>query len=395
MPSDARLRITRRRHKADHHAGRSHENGTAKFARLEMSYVWPILLGMYTGHGFAGDPAGRWTLFKSESFWQDEGTPALDIETGLPVQPEDCDASYWRSHGYGGTGKIVCLECWSGQVPGIESGTEVPLVFRESEERRAHFAHPPGMAHESVGEPGGTVWHLRAKRLLREWALDQADVSSVDVEWVTTDRLRRSDVRVLDQRGTTVALEAQQRLLTPSEWRARRSSYGSSGIRDYWFWPINIRKPDTTPDGLTSFAIDVEGRRFGLIVSLRSLRNSAAAVTFEWPPLVFKPLAALWAPIHDWRLLEGHLVTPQHLIDTWQLDERSEPSQPRIVPSKLHEPSRTRLERFAAPVNVGGAGLPRFTGRPPTPTKNMELRCSECRLPLDPILTTAGRHIGC
>lgn len=350
---------------------------------------------MHTGQGFSADPADRWTLFKSQSFWQEEGTPALDVETGLPARPEDRDAAYWRSHGYGGTGKIVCLECWSGQVPGVAAGTEIPLVFRESEDRRPHFAHPPGRAHDSLGAPGETAWHLGAKRLLREWALDQPDVSSVDVEWVTTDRSRRSDVRVLDQRGTIVALEAQQRLLAPSEWRARRSSYGSSGIRDYWFWPINIRKPDTTPDGLTSFAIDIESRRFGLIVSLWPPRNSAAAVMLEWPPLVYKPLAALWAPIHDWRLVDGQIVAPQHLIDTWLLAERTAPSQPRIVSNKLHDPIRTRRDWIAARVNVESARLPRVPGTRQSPTSSTTLCCSECGLPLDPTLKTAGRHIGC
>ena len=333
-----------------------------------------------------------WTLFGSTTGWLDEGTPGLDLRTGRPVLPDDHDEPYWREHGYGGTGQIVCLDCFAGLVSDVEAETRVPLIYRGPTDRRAHFAHPKGHAHESVGGPGESVWHLRAKRLLRDWAAAQESVVDAVLEWRTVDGDRRADVFVTTARNGGMALEAQQRTLPPLQWRARRGDYARQHVRDFWFWPTTVRRPDTTDDGRTCFAIDPDGARLGLIVNARRSAASGDRLEFRWPADRWLPMVALWAPASEWSIdSDGAVRPPEHL------EARTHAAAPlQLLGRPAHADRGTTRRTPPAATNratTSHYGYARATE--PRRTQAGVLSCDGCGERLDPLWHRMGRHPDC
>lgn len=170
---------------------------------------------------------------------QDLLVVALDLDTLEEVYCEPSQLGRLRAQGYSGSQRLVCALCYAGQE--APAGTEVPLVVRHrvGGARRAHFAHPPGLAPASGHRPE-SLWHLAAKHVIARWAERQPNVADVQVERWIVDRARRADVHVRTSDGADLVFEVQSSRLTDAEWSRRHRDYEELGVTDVWLW-----NPDT------------------------------------------------------------------------------------------------------------------------------------------------------
>jgi hypothetical protein len=167
----------------------------------------------------------------------------LDLASGREVTVVDeLDVPRWRRRGYGGDGTLVCLHCYDGSEGNRRL---VPLVARGRVAglRRAHFAHPPGMAPGPGEHHPESLWHGVGKQRLAAWARRQPGVSGAVVEAWTVDGRRRSDVRVCFDDGREVAFELQYNSMSDAQWLGRHADYQRLGIVDVWLWHLRVGVP--------------------------------------------------------------------------------------------------------------------------------------------------------
>ena len=174
---------------------------------------------------------------------------ALDLTTGQEIGTiGESDVPGLRRRGYQGDETVVCLYCYTG-ADGLPSRV-VPVVAkgRVAGQRRARFAHPPGMAVRHGQYYPETVWHASGKQRLAEWARHQPGVERAVVEAWTVDGTRRSDVQVLLCTGRRLALELQSRWITDDEWLSRHEDYRRHAITDVWLWHPRVGVPGIVPE---------------------------------------------------------------------------------------------------------------------------------------------------
>ena len=125
-----------------------------------------------------------------------------------------------------------------------------------------------GEAPDGMGRHGETAEHLRGKKLIVDWALDQHYVLEPSVEeevWVPGVRLR-SDVTATLVSGRQLAFEVQRKPLDRKDWDRRHGGYKNGGVRDVWLWSPDV--PDLVLDlPLTSVVLDMEDESLGILVA--------------------------------------------------------------------------------------------------------------------------------
>ena len=105
----------------------------------------------------------------------------LDLATGQEVHAGDRSVPAWRRKGHNGDQSLVCRQCYEGvDLPG--GPRVVPLVprGRVGGVRRAHFAHPAGMAPPGGRHNPESSWHSLAKHALARWARWQGTQARVE-----------------------------------------------------------------------------------------------------------------------------------------------------------------------------------------------------------------------
>ncbi|GAB3861548.1 competence protein CoiA family protein [Dactylosporangium cerinum] len=183
-----------------------------------------------------------------------------DLDTGREVHIDDEPLPVWHAKSHRrGDSTLICHHCYLGdQTP---TGTIVPLVVRGRHEgaRRAHFAHPPGMA-PTHGHSPETIWHSAGKHLIAHWAATMPDVQTVDIEEWLLDGRRRADVMVTFAGDTQLAVELQSQLLPDPDWLTRHQTYADGGITDVWLWRPGLRQLPRImlSNGLPIWKLDVE-----------------------------------------------------------------------------------------------------------------------------------------
>src|SRR6516164_2303558 len=98
----------------------------------------------------------------------------LDLVIGQEVHAGDRETWEWYPKGHNGDQTLVCRECHDGtDLPGGPRRVALVPKGRKGGARRAHFAHPPGMAPPGGRHNPETLWHAEGKQLLRRWAQEQ------------------------------------------------------------------------------------------------------------------------------------------------------------------------------------------------------------------------------
>ena len=158
----------------------------------------------------------------------------LDLVTRWEVHAGDRETWEWHDKGHNGDRTLVCRECYEGMdLPGGPRVVGLVPKGRKGGARRAHFAHPPGMAPPDGRHNPETLWNAEGKQLLRRWA--QAQRATARVEAWTHDGRRRSDVAVTLPADDHVALEVQLGDITDAEWLARHDDYVQAGSPTFGF----------------------------------------------------------------------------------------------------------------------------------------------------------------
>lgn len=232
----------------------------------------------------------------------------VDLVTGLEVHAGDRKVSEWHGKGHNGDRTLVCRECYEGtDLPGGPRVVGLVPKGRKGGARRAHFAHPPGMAPPDGRHNPETLWHAEGKQLLRRWA--EAQGAAAQVEAWTDDGRRRSDVAVTLPGGGRVALEVQLGDITDTEWLARHHDYLQAGITDVWLWHPGTWVPRVIFDcGQPGWKLDVAAGKIGLIyhpagqAPLSRPGEPPPCRTVHWPPCPADPLDTLWMPLPSARL---------------------------------------------------------------------------------------------
>lgn len=233
----------------------------------------------------------------------------LDLATGLEVHAGDRDAWEWVPKGHTGDQTLVCRECYDGaDLPGGPRRVALVPKGRKHGRRRAHFAHPPGMAPPGGRHSPETLWHAEGKQLLRRWAQDQG--ASARVEAYTDDRRRRSDVAITFPGGGSVALEVQLGDITDASWLARHDDYVRAGITDVWLWHPGAWIPRVLFDsGQPGWRLDLAAGELGLVHAQPAPATAILAprtprcTAVHWPPCPNDRLDIFWMPLAAARLV--------------------------------------------------------------------------------------------
>ena len=227
----------------------------------------------------------------------------LDLATGQEVHAGDRESWEWYGKGHNGDQTLVCRECYDGtDLPGGPRQVALVPKGRKGGARRAHFAHPPGMAPPGGRHNPETLWHAEGKQLLRQWAQKQGAAAQVEA-W-TGDGRRRSDVAITVPGGGRLALEVQLGDITDAEWLARHNDYVQAGITDVWLWHPQSWIPRVVFDrGQPGWRLDLTLSRIGLVhaqpAPVTSIRASETSrcIAVHWPPCPDDPLDTLWMPL--------------------------------------------------------------------------------------------------
>lgn len=217
------------------------------------------------------------------------------------------NGSYYDLYGYRGSQDIVCIDC-------KEDGRDVPVILVQAAKRRIHFRHKQGEAPDGMGRHGETAEHLRGKKLIVDWALDQPYVLEPSVEeevWVPGIRLR-SDVTATLISGRQLAFEVQRKPLDWKDWDRRHGGYKYGGVRDLWLWSPDV--PDLVLDlPLTSVVLDMEDDSLGILVA--KYPNGYRHPTAE--PLLKRPTHYACAPLSDWSVTASGTLAPPEGFATY------------------------------------------------------------------------------
>ncbi|MGN9911123.1 competence protein CoiA family protein [Phytohabitans sp. LJ34] len=242
----------------------------------------------------------------------------LDLATGKEVHIDDAPLSVWHAKSFRrGDATLICHHCYIGdQTP---AGTIVPLVVRGRHQgvRRAHFAHPPGMAPAGGHRPE-TLWHSAGKHLVARWAAALPNIQAVQSEHWLVDGSRRADVMVTFTGGAQLAVELQHQLLPDPDWVARHHAYTDRGIADVWLWHPSIRHDPriVLREGLPLWKLDVDAARLaiGYGAPHRAGQDwylAADPGVYDWhhPPCPGDDIAFAFRPLTQFRLdTEGILL---------------------------------------------------------------------------------------
>jgi hypothetical protein len=232
----------------------------------------------------------------------------LDLTTGREVHVDDQTVGHWRGKGVTGNKTLVCLFCYQGMDQ--PEPRLVPLVVRGrvNGRRRPHFAHPASAA-PTGGHGPETQWHAAAKRLIADWAKTRSNVTDVELERWIDGRIRRSDVRIKLQCGTTIAIEVQQQHLTDQTWIARHRDYAAADIVDVWLWhPATVVPHVMFAERQPGWTLDLNIEAFGALIGTPSGPGSE-----RWPPLPGDRTTVAHVPIHATELSAMGLELPDHL----------------------------------------------------------------------------------
>jgi hypothetical protein len=232
----------------------------------------------------------------------------LDLTTGREVHVDDQTVDHWRGKGVTGNKTLVCLFCRQGMDQ--PEPRLVPLVVkgRVNGRRRPHFAHPANAA-PAGGHGPETQWHAAAKRLIADWAKTRSNVTDVDLERWIGGRLRRSDVRIKLQCGTTIAIEVQQQHLTDQAWIARHRDYAAAAVVDVWLWHPATGVPHVMfAERQPGWTLDLNAEAFGALIGTPNGPGSD-----HWPPLPGDRTTVVHVPLHTTELSATGLELPDHL----------------------------------------------------------------------------------
>jgi hypothetical protein len=305
----------------------------------------------------------------------------LDLATGQEVHAGDRESWEWYGKGHNGDQTLVCRECYDGtDLPGGPRRVALVPKGRKGGARRAHFAHPPGMAPPGGRHNPETLWHAEGKQLLRQWAQKQGAAAQVEA-W-TDDGRRRSDVAITLPGGDRLALEVQLGDITDAEWLARHNDYVQAGITDVWLWHPQSWIPRVVFDrGQPGWRLDLTASRIGLVhaqpAPVTGIRASETSrcIAVHWPPCPDDPLDTLWMPLAAAQLAaEG--IEPSADAAT-ELARQAEKTRLRAETAKQATPPGTRRTRADRPPGVtipaprpsdsaqqnGNAALPHYAFR--------------------------------
>jgi hypothetical protein len=287
----------------------------------------------------------------------------FDLATGEAVSAGEGTYDQWRAKGHSGDRSLICLYCY-------ESGTEVPLVIsgRVGGRKRRHFRHPPGTAHG--GHSPETIWHADGKHLIARWAIHQAGVAEVHVEWRTPDHRRRADVQLTMDSGARVVVELQSRLLTDGDWCDRHRDYRQQDILDVWLWHPRVDMPwILTTHHVPVWHLDVAERSIGIPLGRAHPQRAnwchyatnPAVYVVHHPPCLNDPVNLRWYRLDRIPLDPTGLHLPTELAD--QLATASDRQRTRVRQTRAAYQERRDAGGGTSPQ----AGRVRLDpGRPPT-----------------------------
>lgn len=297
----------------------------------------------------------------------------LDLSSGREVSSlSEFDVPRWHRKGYSGDRTLVCLHCFVGA--GCEQ-RRVPLIVkgRVGGKRRAHFAHPAGMAPLGGVHAPETIWHSTGKQYLAAWARTQPRVGDVVVEARTADGRRRSDVRVRLRDGQTVALELQSDAVSDVEWLDRHDDYRRAGISDVWLWHPRAGVPGIVHhNGMAGWIYGPDHNEMHAVVAEGHQRPNDwrtqpdAGIYFpHWPAHVGDRLRRVLVSMEDLAIDSSGLVLPDRLAEEWataaagaiEVDARQSPLDRRLdsadpVAAGVHVGEQLWSRR---PASAGGA----------------------------------------
>jgi hypothetical protein len=310
------------------------------------------------------------------------------------------DVSSWRSKGYGEDQSLICYYCLIGD--GTMPGTEIPLVVKGKIDgrRRYHFSHPPGRAPDGGHYPE-TKWHVEGKLSIASWARQQPEVADVQVEWLTPDRTRRTDVIAELDQGIRVAFELQYQPLADGVWMARHRDYVRQGICDVWLWRRGLYRPGILLDSKTDvWWLDSDRGELGVPLGLPHRRlpgwqNSPdlALLGRHYPPCLADDIEQHWFPLDEARLTHAGIELPGDIRDLLRREEQSLRAEAaRVRPDRPDPATRTtigatRIHARDALVDAGSAtrvtgasreSLSRNPNPPGTPWNERAWTCPRC-----------------
>ena len=269
----------------------------------------------------------------------------LDLATGQEVHIDDAPLSTWHAKSYlRGDGTLICLHCHLGDQ--AAEGTVVPLVVRGRYRgaRRAHFAHPPGMAPVGGHSPE-TLWHSTGKRLITEWASSLPHVANTRTEQRVLEGRRRADVLVSFVDGQELAIEIQHQILPDPDWLARHRSYAERGISDVWFWHPGIKRLPriVLREGQPLWRLDVETAR--LAIGYGAPHHAGedwyrvtdpAIYDWHYPPCPSDEIAFVSRPLRDFRLAKDGVLLPEDVAQLLENERKERRAEAEAEANRRH-----------------------------------------------------------
>jgi hypothetical protein len=179
--------------------------------------------------------------------------------------------------------------------------------------RRAHFAHPPGMA-PAAGHSLETAWHWEVKHRLCRWASEITGTTARVEAW-TADMRRRSDVAVTFPGGAKLAIEVQQGSITDTEILSRCDDYARAGTAVEWVWRPGRQIPHVLfRFGQLGWVFDRLTNRMGLACGRPHAHRPTDGTTLarigsaHWPPCPGDNIEQRWMPLTDVQLTDAGLL---------------------------------------------------------------------------------------
>ncbi len=277
------------------------------------------------------------------------------------------------------------------------------MVYAAGNVQRPHLRHDARGGGQKPEHGSETVWHLRAKRLLRDWAWAAGWSADEEVIVRTGPAHRRADV--LAELTGEIALEAQHSRLDVDQWAARHSDYCRAGVVDLWFYaPHNAPHLDTDPAvGERVFLLDLETEEVGVLVV-----DALAERPHEWwargrdvdlieyvdhrPRTGERWTSVIYVPLAECRLTDEGVELPEGLDHLGRVEDLEQEREKRRAERDADD-ERVRRGQQAAREAIGkrvqGAAL-----RPAQKATARRKRCILCGFPLDPeVYANSDRHM--